>query len=342
MNPDTLLLFPTYTPPAITGEFNVVFSNSQYTEPRDTLTRKFVQTDYTWATDNLNLLLDGGAALNSEFATDLIYQVGALTLTGENGGTAQYGTFGIANIDSIYNPTNPAANLISFILYDADSDGNGDLNLLSDFQADLQSDVVGVGTYEMTGNEQETGLLDVLLIDNNGDTGVALIPNHPYYTTILYDGNENGTGQMPAFTNTAYVDYLFYSNESGDFVPSTPIMLGGQLSYWSDRTIVNRLQLEGYVTSTKQTGKVLDKSKYSVTPNPAGDNVRVNLELAERSDWVNVAIMSPAGKLLRSQNLSAFQSGQINLPARDIPAGNYLLWIRTPEGQAVTKLAIAH
>ncbi len=340
---DTLIFFdPPYTPPAVTGKFDVTFTNNKYAEGRDTLRRSFGQTDYTWAMDNL-VNLPGVAMRNDLFAPTLKYQIGALISTGDNGGVAEYCTFGIGNIDSIYDPLIPLGNLISVILYDADLDNDGLLDLNNDFEADLGANLVGLGTYEMTGDETETGLLDVAITDFvTSDTGVELLANHPYYITVLYDGTENGSGRNCGFSNSQYVDYLNFVNENQAGLPSVPMKIGTSFSSWGDRTVITRLQLEGYVTSTKHNGQLLDKSKYSVTPNPANDLVRLNLELAEQNSAVNVSILSGLGNTLRSQTLRDFQSGQINFDVRDVPSGTYLMWIRTTEGQTMTKVTICH
>ena len=342
---DTLVFFPPYTPPAITGEFEVVFTSNKYTEPRDTLYRKFVQTDYTFAMDPLAIVADGGAMRNDLFAPTLKYQIGSLMTSGDNGGLAKYATFGIANIDSVYDPTKPLGNQIAVIMYDADSDENGDLNLTGSWEDDLASDAVGLTTYQMTGDEEQTKLIDVPILDYNfpSDTGVTMKPNHPYYITVLYNGEENGSGRNCAFTNGLYQNYLAFRNEALEFIPSIPMLIGTTFSSWGDRTVITRLQMEGYTPSvnTNQPG-LLNGTKYSVTPNPASDNMRLNLDLQEQNSHVRVSIMSGMGRTLRSQSLRDFKSGQINFDVRDIPSGTYLMWIQTVEGQAITKVSICH
>ena len=340
---DTLVFFPPYTPPPVVGEFEVVISNNLYTTTGDTLRRKFVHTDYTWALDNLTLRLDGGADRNDLFAPTLKYQIGALIFTGANDAIAKYATFGIANIDSVYDASKPDGNFITVVLYAADSDGNGNLNLLGDFEADLASDIVATYEYEMTGLEQEGVLIDAPLLDFNSptDTGVTLLANSAYYITVLYNGEINGSGRNCAFSNTAYEDYLAFGNEANAAVPSVPMVIGGSFSYWGDRTVVTRLHTEGYtpVVNTNQP-PLLDVSKYSVTPNPASDNVRLNLDLAKQSSKVYISIFSLTGQTVRTKTLSDFQSGQINFDVRDVPSGTYLMRVFTDEGRALAKVSI--
>ncbi len=342
---DTLVFFDPYTPPALVGEFNILYTNNRYTESRDTLRRKFVQTECIWAMDNLTLQLDGGADRNDLFAPTLKYQIGGLFSTGANEGIAETCTFGIANIDSIYDPLIPLGNLISVILYDADLDNDGLLDLNNDFEADLGANIVGLATYELSGTEKEENLIGVTLTDFiTSDPGVNLLTNHPYYITVLYDGAENGSGRNCAFTNSAYVDYLAFVNQNNAGLPSTPMKIGSSFSFWGDRTVVTRLGLKDSecFIGTKAPGKLLDKSKYSVTPNPANDLLRLNLELENKNSAVNVSILGGFGNALRSQTLRDFQSGQINFDVRDIPSGTYLMWIRSTEGQTMTQVVVCH
>ena len=344
---DTLLFFSPYTPPAVIGNFEIVYSNNKYTEPRDTLRRKFVQTEYTWAMDNFTLNLDEIRLHDYDvFPGTLKYQVGGLIFTGNSSFEAQYVTFGIANIDSIYDPNNPNANWanwVTILLYDADSDGNGKLNLLGDFEVDLGGDILAIGEYKMTGLEKEDEMIDALLIDFNspGDSGATLQPNHPYLITLLYDGEPNGTGRNCDFSKTAYEDYLFHQNEALQLIPCTPIKLGTYFGYWGDRTVITRLHNER-LFPIYQANDVLNAEKYTVTPNPANENLRLNLDLAGQNSQIKVSIISGLGRTLRSQLLKNFQNGQINFDVRDIPSGVYLMQIQTEEGRATTKVSICH
>lgn len=342
---DTLLFFSPYTPPAVTGNFEIVYSNNKYTEPRDTLRRKFVQTEHTWAMDNFTLNLDEIRLHDYDvFPSTLKYEVGGLIFTGNSSCEVEYATFGIANIDSIYNFNNPGNNFITVILYDADSDGNGRLNLLGDFEVDLGGDILALGEYKMTGFEKEDLLISVPLIDFNNpvNMGVTLQPNHPYLITLLYDGLPSGTGRNCDFSKTAYEDYLFQENEALQFIPCTPIKLGTYFGYWGDRTVITRLHTEGIIIPTHEPNHLLSPEKYSLAPNPANDYLHLNLDLAGQNSQIKVSIISGLGRTLRSQLLKNFQGGQIHFDVRDIPSGVYLMQIQTEEGRATTKVSICH
>ncbi|MCC6460264.1 MAG: T9SS type A sorting domain-containing protein [Saprospiraceae bacterium] len=336
---DTLILFE-YTPPAVEGEFEAVFYTNKYTEPRDTLRRKFVHTKYTYATDNLQLQLDGGADRNDLFVTgDLLYQVASMIVTGDNGGVATHATFGVANIDSVYVPGNDLANTLTIYLYDGDADSDGRLDLDGDFSV---LEIAGIGNYILTGTEKEEVLLDVTLYNLLGDAGVTLLANHYYYISVQYNGSEAGTGRNCAFTNTANVPYLSYLTEGGAFRQTAPIFLANQLNTWGDRTVVCRLQMEGYTpASVGVKPSLLDDSKYTVAPNPASDHMRLDLDLATQGT-VDISIINPMGQRLYSQVLKNFQNGQLNLDVQKIPSGTYMLVVRTAEGLGLRKVSICH
>ena len=339
---DTLLFFDAYTPPAETGDFEVTIYTNKYDEGRDTLHRKFTQTEYTFANDNLNLMLDGGAALDSpQFQVDLQYRAGNLIFTGDNGGVATHFTFGIAEVGRVYVPGNDAANTLVIYLFDGDADDNGRLDLQSSF---LDMELVGSGSYIMNGTETESGLIHVELSDvNSGTPGVELLPNHNYYAVIEYDGTENGSGLMIPFTNTSYEPYLFFVNEAGSGVPSSPIWLGGALSYWSDRNIVTRLQLEGFDPTISVKPSFLDPTQYAVSPNPANEQVRLDLNLENPGSDVYVTIASALGQVVSRQTLKNFQNGTVvTMDVKSVPSGNYFMTIRTNEGVGIKKVAICH
>ncbi|MCW5923610.1 MAG: T9SS type A sorting domain-containing protein [Saprospiraceae bacterium] len=328
-----------YVPPAVPGEYTATFSSNLYTEGRDTLTRKFVVTDYTYALDNLNLRLDGGAALNTDFANGgFQYQTAALYFTGDAGAVATHATFGIANIDSVYVPGgDDETNAVFVFLFDGDSDEDGTINLSGGFNS-IESDVVAIGTYIMKGGEQEDKLIDVALEDffEPGQAPV-LKPNHPYYLSLKYDGINNGSGRCIAFTNTANESYLVINGGS-----TSPIFIGQYYGGgWSDRTIVQRLQLEGYTSSAKPEPK-LSADKFSITPNPGNEYVYLNLDLESTNKQVVVSLFDMGSQPVRQSVVRNIQEGQIRLDVKDLPVGTYIMTIRTDEGVAVQKVMVLH
>jgi hypothetical protein len=334
---DGLLFFDTYLPPAVPGKYDVVMSNNLYTESRDTLRRSFEITDYTFATDNLTIT--NAPFNNASFvAGGFIYQTGSLYFTGPNGGTALYATFGIGNIDSLYTG-DPFSDEIIVLLYDGDSDEDGTINFQSGGFADIAADVIGSGSYILTGNETLNGQIYVPLTDFIfGNPSIALKPRHPYYLSILYDGTANGSGRCPGFSASANESYLVYDGNG----LTTPLQMDNLYSGWGGATLVNRLQMDGFTSVTEPKSNRLDISKFSITPNPANEFVQLNLDLDSVNEKVLVQILTANGQIVRSETLNQFQNGQIRFDVQTVPSGHYLMWIRTAEGQTIQKISICH
>ena len=339
---DTLVIFPVIKPAAVKGKFKAVFSVNKATESRDTLIRNFEHTDYTFATDNLVIDPFGVGTSNADFINaGLFIQNANLYITGSTGGVAKYATFGLSNVDTLFVPGDPSANQVVITLYDADVDGDGATNIASASATfdDLADGIVGQTTYQMTGNEGVDSMLNVEIYDytDPSKVGVTLKPNHPYYLSLAYDGNNAGTGRCLRFSNTLDEYYLpgFYA---------TPLYLGGTMynSGWAGAEVITRMQLDGFNPSVSVDPNILDKAKMEVTPNPANEFVRLNLNLNEVSPSVYVNLIDGRGRTVRTATQRNLQNGTISIETKDLPSGTYLVWVRTAEGGRVEKVAICH
>lgn len=319
------------TPPAQKGVYTLVYSNNKYTEPRDTIRRKFEIGDFTFAGDNPNRAIVGGIwVTDDDFASDFIVQSGALYFTGDNGGKAKFITFGLNNGDALFTG-DPSADQVLVFLYDADADDNGEVDYNGSFD-DLIP--VATGIYTLTGSEVNDKLIDVELEDLlSGDPLVDLKPNHVYYASFYYSGLEAGLGICPRFSASSRELYLNF--------PTTPLRIaGGNFTGWATATYVQRLQLDGYSSTTKPANK-LDAAKFNVTPNPASDFVNVNINLAANNSKVEVTLRDVMGRPVEMQNLSNFREGRVQFNANRLPAGYYFVSIFTSdEGVNITPVVI--
>jgi Secretion system C-terminal sorting domain len=104
---------------------------------------------------------------------------------------------------------------------------------------------------------------------------------------------------------------------------------------------VLRLYGEDIPDSVKPTP--LTSSKYAISPNPAVEYTTVNLELATQNKSVTVSIIDLQGRIVASQVVRNFQSGQTKIDTRNLASGNYGIIIRSSEEGAVMKnLMICH
>lgn len=332
---DTFVYFPSYLPPAILGRFDVEYSNSVYTESRDSVHRSFYHTPYTFATDNLTIDPLGVSWSATQVATyNFQEQYGSLYITGPDGGVATHGTFGIANAAAI---AGTGADDITVILYDGDPDDDGVIDLVAGF-TDLDNAAggqVGFGTYTILGTEPVDTLISVEISDFTSGGPVILKPRHFYYLSTLYNGANGTTGLLVAFSNTTEEYYLNF--------PTTPVFLDQFYSGISGATIIERLQLEGYPANlVKVNPAILEASKVVITPNPANTQLRLDLNLSKVNDNVTVSLIDWTGRFVSTQVLKNFQNGQTTFDVSALPSGTYLVQVSAQEGNTMRKVSVCH
>lgn len=341
-NVDSFIVFPPYLAPPAKGKHTVRFTNDKFTESIDTIYSYFEHTDYTFATDNLVNDPGGVGPSNDQFANAGFYiQSGGLCLTGENPAKATYATFGISNIEAVYVPGDPSANIIGIALYKADVDGDGAGDLSSSFIDDLSSGLLSYVEYEMTGNEINDSLIHVPLIDlNTGEQGVDLDANDAYYISLIYDGTAAGTGVCVRFRNSPDVAYASFTG-----YPTTPLYLGQLYTGgWRGAIVCQRLQLEGFdPTVSVAEPKLLADSKIKLTPNPANEFVNLEFNLDGVNPSVAVSILDGnARKVTETRVERNVQNGVMNFNVEQLPSGVYYVWVRTAEGSMMKKVSICH
>lgn len=237
------LTFPSYTPPALKGRFDVIYTNNRHKQTYDTVRSSFILTDHSYATDNFQPIPNGAGPNDLTFASSgYVYRTGSLCVTGGQGAIATHVTFGITNAAEIFLPGDPLANTVFAFVFDADADGDFTVDQFFDF---FDMPPVALGSYVVTGLEAPGELLNMPLADIfNGDPFVTLAPNHLYYVVLSYDGPLGGTGKSIRFSATGPVSYLNF--------PTTPLFVDDLYSGWSDASVISRLQLDGFDATAPQ------------------------------------------------------------------------------------------
>ncbi len=339
---DSFIVFPPYYAPPAKGKHTVVYSNDKFTESIDTVYSHFEHTDYTFATDNLSVDAGGVGPADADFATAGFYiQSGGLTLTGDVPAKATYATFGISNIEAVYVPGDPTANIIGVAIYKADVDGDGVGDLSASFVDDLSAGLISYNEYEMTGNEVNDSLINIELLDINTNLpGVDLEANSAYYVSLIYDGVASGAGICVRFMNSLDVNYAFFTG-----YPNTPLFFGQLYTGgWSGAIVMERIQLEGYVPGVKTVEpKTLDATKVSITPNPANEYFNLEFRLDDVNPSVAVSILDAKGRMvIGSQVEKNFQNGVMTFDVKQLPSGVYFAWVRTAEGSKMMPVSVCH
>lgn len=330
---DTVLFFPDYVPAGGIGTYTVDFTSNLSEE---VLSQPFVITEFTFAPDNGEITGGiGPSDANFVDVYNLTYNSGSLSYMGENGGIATHATFGIENAAALFSG-DAAGDVINVVVYQGDADGDGIVDLQNSFD-DLIP--VALGEYVLTGEEGVDQLLDVALTSLEGDEGIALEPNQPYYTTIQYSGFISGLGVAPQFLGTRSPNYpSIVANQN----LTTPLFLDQLYTGWTGSTLVTRLQMEGYVPSTGvNTFEVLEEAKLSLSPNPATDFVNVEFAFETQTSDVRLRLLNIEGRLLQSVELDNLLNDTYRLDVNDLPNGTYILSVATPEGMSARKVIIA-
>ncbi|HND89870.1 MAG TPA: T9SS type A sorting domain-containing protein, partial [Saprospiraceae bacterium] len=337
---DTLINFDEYDVPAVEGKYKVIYSNNKYTKSRDTLVREFVMTRYTYATDNLKPSGSVGPSDQQFLDAGFKYQTAGMVVTGPNGITVERASFGMGNASAIA-VGDPAADIVNVLLYDNDANDDGQADLDAGF-SDLFP--VAFADYQFS-KEKADSLVYPKLESLAGEPEVTLKPDHLYMISILYDGNAAGLGKSLSFTRSSQVPYPQFVGIG----LHTPLLLDDLYSGWGGATVVTRLHEKGFnpgndpylVSSTKNVR--LPETKFNVTPNPANDIVRLNLDLEGVNPSVAATLLDFQGRAVSTQVVRNFQQGQITFDAAKLPSGAYTLWIRTSnEGSTMAKLMICH
>jgi hypothetical protein len=332
---DSLITFETsYTPPAgLTGLFNLQFTADK--SPGESVSRSFRITPHTWATDNLNR--NGGAANDQSYIDGgRVYQTGSVVVTG-TGGEVKLVTFGIENAAAMADTLTPETNIVNVLLYDADvnDDNVNDLgNGLTAFDGLTIVSFAEVLFDRNTTNE----LQNVELIPIDGDN--ILKPNHLYYVSLKYDGSSNSTYPDKSISFSTSSD-VYYDVRIGSH---TPLRLDNYYNAgWGGANVITRLHEAAYDPAVSVNANILDKVKYSVTPNPTADWVNLNLELKGENKTVNVEIIDNMGRTMTSQVKKNFKNGRVSFDSRSLPSGNYYVYVRTSdEGSAMVPVMICH
>jgi PA domain/Secretion system C-terminal sorting domain len=337
---DTAIVFPGYFPPALVGKFDITFTNNKYNESRDSLRRSFIQTDYTWATDNFVIDPQGVGPTNLQFQTNgFKHQVGGLCLTGDDpaGAKASFVSFGIANKDSVYVAGGDAgSNEILAIVYDADVNNDAIIDDFASFEdMDDNFQQVGFGTYVMGANEVNDSIVNVPIGDLLGNDFVEMKPNHPYYVSLKYDGLLAGHGRCVRFSNTIGEFYLNF--------PTTPVYVDQIYSGWAGATVIQRLHTQGFnpiIDNTKSPK--LDPSKVALSPNPATDIVNMDFSLSAINKSVTVRLLDWTGNVVSTEIRRDFQNGRVSMNTASLPSGAYVVWVSSSEGSTFKKVVVCH
>ena len=79
-----------------------------------------------------------------------------------------------------------------------------------------------------------------------------------------------------------------------------------------------------------------------ITPNPANDQLVLEINLSKVNDAVSISLIDWTGRFVSTQLLKNFQNGQTTFDVSTLPSGAYLVQVNTGEGVTVRKVSVCH
>lgn len=331
--------FDTYTPPAVTGMYSMVFTatteDGTHQLDNTVIERNFEITDYTFALEDGSSTDPDGIQMNYEVYSNLgdgLFNVGAFYRTAA-AGSATHASFAIGNPQEIFDNEEFEFNIF---LFDADEDGDGIID--PEFYT---ANELAEATYEMTGDENPNELIIV-----NFDVPAALEADKIYCVYVDAGDQLGFTDNQPAFTTSGDIPYPLENTYVLWGTPDGPLEETDGFEYWNDdgagfakagRHPVVRLYLDGFVGL--EENDFLTESQFSVGPNPARDEITLFFDLPSASN-AEYILYNIEGKKIDHQQIGTHFRSIENIDLSGLDAGNYFISINTESGVATRKFVI--
>jgi hypothetical protein len=86
----------------------------------------------------------------------------------------------------------------------------------------------------------------------------------------------------------------------------------------------------------------LAETNFSVYPNPASNDLFIDLKLANVAKSISIKLTDVTGRIVREQSAINVQNETVKINVAQLPSGVYLTKIETPEGSTTKKIIISH
>ncbi len=209
-----------------------------------------------------------------------------------------------------------------------DADANGGI-------AETELTQVGNGLLAFSDVSEKGKFISVGIDDAvTGDPGpIALEPNTTYLILAAYRGDD-----MVSFSSGPddYAYERYYNNHAGLV---SPVFVNQWYSGFTDTPVAGfRIDLSGSIVDAVATKPSLNQIAVSVYPNPSRDYLNVQLD-QKVSATATIEVQDLNGRTLKAVAAGSAETTRIN--TRDLSNGIYQMVIRSAEGVAVKKFAIA-
>ncbi len=232
-------------------------------------------------------------------------------------------------------------------LYKVNSDGStepDDLRVVTPEEREL----LGVTIYTIDGTEEFTDVITVPITQLGGDP-IALEDNTDYLAMIEFKvtGDVRVTmGANRTIDNSAQ-DLLM---ENAGLFRFTQVLSVAEDIDLDDYSTGGFSGATPYVTlsigdtpvmTSAIPNELSEDNIVKLSPNPASNQVALDLDLVNLSENVEVTIFDAKGSTNRVQSFENIKTANLNLNIRDLAEGMYFVRVRTDEGVAVRNLVVS-
>ncbi len=318
-----------------TGVYSVSLDSTDLDPSNNTIEWSFAVTDTTFSKDFGETRSVSPSADNS-FSYGNCYYV-----PNGDGMFGRYITFG-----GVTNQGVPlAGKVISTFLFKWDGDVN------EDGQANQveYGSPIAFNSYVFTAGDAN----DEITIPLDLDANAIPLEDDSYYLVMLQYQDEND--ETLFFLASDAIDYsaMVFTTDSLDVPRYAAVLAVGEETDYStlgfgwdlvpvaNMTIGNNDDLDGpAIVGTREP--LIEDNIASIYPNPADQDLRIDVQLPEVSQEVLISLMSVEGKLISRQDLGTLQTGQAIFDVSQLPSGKYLVKIKTDRGINVRPVVVTH
>ncbi len=268
----------------------------------------------------------------------------------------------------ISNPSKLGGQSLIVLLYKwDDSDHNGDAN-----PGELTE--VGIGAYDLTGEEDNDEIIEFVLEDSEEDDNelVNLEANQDYIAVLQYTDEtpEITTDNLLISASEAY-NYraqIFLNTPDDIAVESSETSESkgfgvGEPRYGTVVAVLNNTS-ETFIDLDYRTNffrmyitpvirmkivpqsnilsniELSNENKMTIYPNPASDDIQVHIDLTQSVEDAQLDIVDLSGKVLLTNHLSKIKSRDLGINVSKLPEGVYHLQLTTESGRKSVKFVV--
>lgn len=239
-------------------------------------------------------------------------------------------------------PANEAGRSFLISLYEWTGDTNNDGNM------DPGERVSEAFAFYVVTGQEAPGELITIPFPGEGEEPVALKDDTEYVVMLEYFAS-NSTDNL-TFAGSDEFDYgaqVFASQLTGTPRYAGVLGINGDLTSEPYSTLgfgrnivpVVRMSITNTATSTEDLASL--DNEFSVYPNPAKEEINLQLALQDQADNVVVRLMDLAGRTILQRDYQNIQREFLSYNVSSLPGGTYFIQVTTADGTGTKKFVVS-